>query len=126
MRPSHRVRRTLGAATVLTTSALVLVLAVTACSGLPANTVQVDIVDLKFDPGTITIDPGTTVRWVNEDETAHMTVSDDFEDGSANPNAWSSDPLNPGDSFEFKFDTSGTYKYHCGVHEYMKGTVIVN
>jgi plastocyanin len=80
---------------------------------------------LAFQPQTITVSAGTTVKWTNEDQTAHSTTADSWKQGTTDPNAWNSGPLNPGQSFEFTFKNPGTYKYSCMVHPYMHGTVIV-
>jgi plastocyanin len=82
------------------------------------NPVTVDIYDHAFDPDQITVDPGTTVTWVNkEDSVAHTVTADDgsFDSGT----------LNPGDSYSVMFDGSGTLAYHCEIHPDMKGSVIV-
>ena len=81
--------------------------------------------NLGFVPQTITITAGTTVRWVNDDQTAHQPMSDNYDPNKANADAFSSKPMSPGDTFDFTFKTPGTYKYHCNIHGYMTGTVIV-
>lgn len=101
------------------------VLAAMGGCGKPAGN-QVIIKDLRFNPQTITVTKGTTVTWTNEDQTAH-TVTSDSNDTTGAPKAqkFSSDPLNPGDTFKHTFDTPGTYKYHCDIHPYLTGEVIV-
>lgn len=109
--------RTLGVALV---AACVLAggLALAACASSSAN--EVVIRDLQFIPATLTVNKGTTVTWKNEDETAHTVSSDTTGTGG-----FSSKPLNPGDSFTHTFDSAGTFPYHCEIHPYLKGTVIV-
>jgi plastocyanin len=94
------------------------------CSPSPSAN-SVTIKGLAFQPQTITVSAGTTVKWTNQDQTAHSSTSDSWKEGTTDPNAWNSGPLNPGESFEFTFKNPGTYKYSCMVHPYMHGTVIV-
>ncbi len=72
-----------------------------------------------FDPSNVTITAGTTVRWINQDNQAHTTTSDD--DGET----WDSGALSPGDDFEFTFEEPGEYPYHCELHAPQVGTIIV-
>ena len=89
--------------------------AVTA-SSVSDNTVNIQ--EMAFDPATITVKAGSIVRWVNRDSTIHSVV---FSDSSINP----SGALSASQSFSVKFNTPGTYPYHCGIHPKMTGTVVV-
>jgi plastocyanin len=46
---------------------------------------------------------------------AHTVTSDP-------PGAFDSGPLQPGESFEYLFDTPGTYRYLCTLHPFVTGT----
>jgi plastocyanin len=83
---------------------------------------DVTIVDFAFEPSIITITAGSSVRWTRSMATSitHTTTSDV---GSLDP--WNSGELAPGESFTKSFNTPGTYTYHCEVHPFMHGTVIV-
>lgn len=70
-----------------------------------------------FAPDALTVAAGTTVVWGNNDVTAHTTTADDGK--------WNSANLDGGQTFSFKFDTPGTYTYHCNLHSFMHGKVIV-
>lgn len=72
-----------------------------------------------FSPNKITIEPGTTVEWVNTGKIVH-TVTDDND-------SWDSGGLKPGEKFSHRFDQKGTFKYICVPHEeaQMTGTIIV-
>ncbi len=79
---------------------------------------RVTIKGYAFAPKTLTVAPGTTVRWTNRDSDIHTIVSD--------TNAFTaSDDLSIGKSFTHTFRKTGTFKYHCGQHAFMTGTVIV-
>jgi plastocyanin len=75
---------------------------------------------LSFSPATITIAVGTTLVWTNSTTVAHTSTSDA---GSAV--SWDSGMINPGATFSFTFTRAGTFTYHCNVHPYMHGTVVV-
>ncbi len=78
---------------------------------------KVSIVNFAFTPGAITIAPGESVTWTNDDGAPHGL---EFHDG-----AEGKDLLLPGASFSRRFDRPGTYDYNCAVHPYMTGRVIV-
>lgn len=102
-------------------------LVVAGCSGQQGGNL-VSIHDLRFDPTPLTVPVGTTVTWTNNDQTAH-TVTSDATGPASTPTtpvpAFTSKPLNPGQSYQHKFSKAGTYKYHCTIHPYLKGEVIV-
>jgi plastocyanin len=64
------------------------------------------------------------VTWTNQDPTDHPIVND-AQGSFAQGAIFSSSSLPKGASYSFKFDSPGTYPYHCTVHPSMKGTVIV-
>lgn len=117
-----------GVLAILMAAALLALTVAMAGCGTEANVHVVEMQNLSFNPATITIKKGDTVRWVNKDQTAHNPTSDDFDienPDQSPPGAWSADPVNPGESFEHTFDSTGSVKYNCDIHQYMKGTVIV-
>lgn len=67
---------------------------------------------LAFDPSTLTIKSGDTVKWVNNKLPPHNIV---FEGAAADK---SHDQLmfSPGESYEVTFDAPGTYSYYCAPH----------
>jgi plastocyanin len=109
---------------------LVLAIAVFAVGVSPAaaDTVTVkmgaDSGMLAFEPSTVTIKAGDTVKWVNNKLAPHNVVfeSKEMADKSHNELLFS-----PGESFEVKFDQSGEYSYYCSPHRGagMVGKIIV-
>jgi len=93
-------------------------------SNTPANTTpeairEVSILKTTFDPTTVTIQKGTTVKWTNNDTDAHQIESDgNFLD-------LLSGELEPQESYSFNFNQSGTYGYHCKINPSLTGQVIV-
>jgi plastocyanin len=83
------------------------------------GTVDVTQHDNVFDPATITVATGTTVRWTNSGANQHTTTSID--------GLWDSGTMSPGATFSFTFSTPGRYGYLCEFHDElgMVGTVVV-
>jgi len=93
---------------------------------VPAASAQdemtVSIQDFFFDPGQLTVAPGTTVTWVNEGEAPHTVTSTDGKE-------LDSATLQPGDTYTFTFkddDAGETYAYHCSIHPQMTASVKVS
>ncbi len=85
-------------------------------SGTTSQTVSVDIKGFAFNPATITVKQGQTVRWTNDDSVPHTVKFDSFQ----------SQTLSNGDSYEHTFtEAPGEYDYSCAIHPYMTGKVIV-
>ncbi|ARZ66009.1 putative copper-binding protein [Streptomyces albireticuli] len=82
-----------------------------------AAEVIVVIEGFKFVPQSVTIRPGDTVRWTNNDSATHTSTSD--------TGLWNSPHLTPGTSFRHTFPSAGTFGYHCAVHPSMTGSVTV-
>ena len=81
-----------------------------------AVTVKID--NFAFDAQAVTVAPGTTVTWVNDDDDPHTVVA---EDGKS----FRSKTLDTGDRFSFTFMSAGTFGYFCSVHPHMTGKVVV-
>jgi len=75
------------------------------------------IVNFAFAPPTITVHAGGAVTWTNADDDPHTVVADG--------GAFKSAALDTGDSFRQVFATPGTYVYHCSLHPYMVGKIVV-
>jgi hypothetical protein len=67
--------------------------------------------DNFFDPANITVEPGTTVTWVQSGNNPHTTTSYD--------GLWDSGMIEGGSggTFSFTFEEPGTYDYFCIPHE---------
>jgi plastocyanin len=78
---------------------------------------SVTIVDFSFSPGTITINQGDTVTWVNDGPTPHSATA---SDGSFDTGVFPA-----GQSRSHTFSQAGTFAYICTPHPNMRGTVVV-
>lgn len=78
----------------------------------------VSIKNFAFSAATLTVSSGTTVKWTNNDATAHTVTADDGSFDSGN--------IAPGGTFSHTFSAAGTTKYHCSIHTNMTASVAVN
>jgi plastocyanin len=78
----------------------------------------VTIKDFTFKPAKITVPAGTTLKFTNEDSTAHTATSTEsgvFESGA----------IQPGKTGSITLNKAGTFTYYCAFHPFMKGTIVV-
>jgi plastocyanin len=108
----------------LSVMVVLLFVSVAAAQSIPdqsGGTANNSLVLIGFGPsgfGDITVDPGTTVTWINRDTKPHTVTADDAQ--------FDSGVLNPGESFTVNFEGSGTLTYHCQIHPEMVGSVTVS
>ena len=74
-----------------------------------------EIKGLAFNPEQITVRAGDSVTWVNEDSDRHHLMGDGFE----------SKDLAHGATFTTEFPEPAQLSYHCTIHTYMEGRIIV-
>jgi len=77
-----------------------------------------------FDPVSITVKSGSTVRWVNADSTADAALYNPTH-RIAIVNVKDSPLLSPGEGWSWIFDEPGSYSYSDMLHPTLEGTVIV-
>jgi plastocyanin len=71
-----------------------------------------------FDPNSLTVKVGDAVEWTNQTGMNH-TVNPDKDEFP------SSGVIRAGATFSHTFSAAGSVAYHCQIHPFMKGTVIV-
>jgi plastocyanin len=82
-----------------------------------AGTMMIKVENYSFMPSELTVAPGTTVTWINKDDSPHTISSTDH--------VLASKAMDTDDQFSFTFDKEGDYKYFCTLHPYMVGVVKV-
>ncbi|MFB3766276.1 MAG: cupredoxin family copper-binding protein [Methanotrichaceae archaeon] len=104
---------------------MTLIMAILFCSivqGQPGQQTNsqntVTISGYSFQPLILTISPGTTVTWINQDSVNHTVTSD--------TNAFDSGQIAPGGSYSHRFTSLGTFVYHCRNHPTMQGSIVVS
>jgi plastocyanin len=86
-------------------------------SGAARGGSTVEIKNFMFTPMTLTVPAGATVTWKFDDPAEHTVAADD--------NSFTSPALANGKTFTHTFSTAGTVAYHCSIHPFMTGTIIV-
>ena len=76
-----------------------------------------------YIPSALTITPGTSVIWENNDNAAHL-ASSGTPDGGLD-GVFDSGMIMAGETFEHEFSDKGEFAYYCLVHPWMVGTVTV-
>jgi plastocyanin len=79
------------------------------------KTVTIDMKNIQFDPSSVSVKVGQTVKWVNEDEAPH-----NVKGGPLN-----SKTFGKGGTFEFTPKKAETISYVCTIHPGMKATLTV-
>ena len=90
------------------------------CAGMPGEAADttVEIKTFAFAPQELTVTPGTTVTWINHDQTVHNVVSPDGK--------FASPGMDTDDRYTFTFEKEGDFAYLCALHPHMVGTVHVH
>lgn len=97
--------------------------------------VRIDMVDLAFEPATVTISVGERVAWHNTGQLVHTATCDPSKANDsasvqlpAGAAAWDSGAVAVGSTFGHTFEVPGEYRYFCIPHEAqgMLGTIIVS
>ncbi len=78
--------------------------------------------DKCYIPSLTVIEKGKQVTWVNEDSAFHSVTSGFYD---APTELFDSGHLDPFESYTLTFDETGVYDYHCTLHPWMEGQVIV-
>jgi plastocyanin len=91
----------------------------------PPPSSTINVLNDAFSPSTITVAAGTTVTWSWGQGAVNHNVAPDATEPPRSGN-----PENGPNSYQFTFNTPGTYRYHCEVHGApggigMSGTVTV-
>ncbi|SRR6266581_1610232 len=86
-----------------------------AAGGPPAGHTIV-IEGVKFEPETLTVKRGETVRWVNKDPFPHTVTA---------AGVFDSHDIGPDRSWKYVARKAGQYRYICTLHPNMKGTLTV-
>lgn len=76
----------------------------------------VNINHFAFHPPTLRVKRGARVAFVNSSEVTHTaTRAGSFNTGH----------IKPGKSVTVRFNQKGTFAYHCNIHPFMKGKIVV-
>lgn len=77
---------------------------------------KVDISHFEFHPPKLEVAKGTRVVFSNSSGTAHTATDKGVFDSGR---------IKPGHSFAVRFEQKGTFSYHCKIHPFMHGKIVV-
>lgn len=101
------------------TGGFVVAVALMVAAALPARatTAFVHADDFSWVPQEVTILPGDSVEWSNNDNVTHSVTYLECEraGGDDDPCLFNHD-LDPGTVFQYAFGTPGLYEYECAIH----------
>jgi plastocyanin len=80
-----------------------------------SGTVTIDMQNIAFNPTSVTVKVGQTVKWVNKDDVPHNVTGGPLK----------SSTFNKGGSYEFTPKKAETISYVCTIHPGMKATLTV-
>lgn len=81
-----------------------------------AGTARVEISEFAFHPHTLHVKPGARVVFANGDPTAHTATR---------PGSFETGHILPGHSVTVRLRHAGVYAYHCSIHSFMHGKIVV-
>jgi plastocyanin len=77
----------------------------------------VKIADFKFAPEKVTVQAGTKLTFVNDDDANHTATAQD--------KSFDTKTLGKGGTASVTLNKPGTYKYYCAFHRFMEGEIDV-
>ncbi len=115
-------------ATRIVTGLAVIALMVGGSEALAQSTRDVMVADNEFQPASIEVTAGDTVRWTQTGSNPHTVTADDGSFDS-HPNC-PPDCMSQGDTFERTFNQPGEVPYYCKIHggpggQGMAGVIVV-
>ena len=90
--------------------------AANAASGASGSSVTIS--DFKFAPASLAVKSGAKVTVTNDDSTAHTATANDGD-------SFDTGALDAGSSQTISVSKPGSYAYHCSIHSFMTGTIVV-
>lgn len=91
-----------------------------ATGGAGSSGTAITIKNFSFKPSPLKVKAGAAVQVTNGDGTAHTVTADD-------KTSFDTSRIEGGSGKGFTAPTKpGTYAYHCNIHDYMKGSLIVS
>lgn len=78
------------------------------------KTVEID--HFAFHPPTLTIAVGTKVSFTNSSKVTHTATRS---------GAFSTGRIAPGTTIPIRFNQRGSFAYHCSIHPFMHGKIVV-
>jgi plastocyanin len=88
----------------------------TAGQRLRGHEAEIEAHNFAFHPGKVTIARGTKITIANHDSTTHTATS---------PGSFDTGRIKPGHSASVTLRKAGVYAFHCKIHPFMHGKIVV-
>lgn len=79
-----------------------------------------------FVPPQISLSSGSTISWTNDDSITHTVTAEGNPAIAYGEAPFYSGPISPGYTWDNTFDSPGQFHYHCSIHPFMTGKVVIN
>ena len=86
--------------------------------GSSGTSSAITISDFKFSPGTLQVQESARIKVAKDDSAPHTVTADDGH-------SFDSGTVESGASTTLRAPAAGTYAYHCTIHPFMKGKLVV-
>jgi len=90
-----------------------------------APTADIAITTAGFNPSTVIVNSGTTVKWQNQTAAPQQVGANPFPSHSSLPGLYAVKPIAPNGNYTYTFAHAGTYEYDNYLNPTQNGTVIV-
>ncbi|MDA0739141.1 MAG: cupredoxin domain-containing protein [Nitrospirae bacterium] len=77
-----------------------------------------------YSPASVNLQAGQSIQWQNQSSQSHTITHDRC--GERYGCAFHSGHLHPGEDFTVRDLATGTYPYHCNIHPFMRGVIVVD
>lgn len=77
-----------------------------------------------YSPPSVTLQSGQIIQWQNQSMQSHTITHDGC--GQRSGCAFHSGHLHPGEKFTVRDLAEGTYSYHCNIHPFMRGVIVID
>jgi plastocyanin len=85
---------------------------------------NITIADNQFQPGNLTVTRGSTVVWLNNDDSSH-TITSGMPNSTSVGTRFDSDYMSPQKTFDHRFTSTGSFEYFDKLNPDVRGVITV-
>ena len=79
-----------------------------------------------FVPPQISLSSRSTISWTNGDSITHTVTAEGNPEIANGEAPFDSGPISPGYTWDKTFNSPAQFDYHCLIHPFMTGKVVIN
>ena len=80
----------------------------------------------SFVPPHTSLSSRRTISWTNDDSITHTVTAEGNPEIANGEAPFDSGPISPGYTWDKTFDSPAQFDYHCLIHPFMTGKVVIN